>query len=42
MPDYTTLAAQVELFKDKVDALSATTLDANELVLLEVLCIELL
>ncbi len=34
MPDYTTLAAQVELFKDKVDALSATTLDANELVLL--------
>lgn len=34
MPDYTTLQAQVELFKAKVDSLSATTLDANELVLL--------
>lgn len=34
MPDYTTLQAQIELFKDKVDELTATTLDANELVLL--------
>lgn len=34
MPSYTTLQQQVELFKAKVDALSATTLDANELVLL--------
>lgn len=34
MPSYTTLEQQVELFKAKVDALSATTLDANELVLL--------
>lgn len=34
MPDYTTLQAQIELFKDKVDELTASTLDANELVLL--------
>lgn len=34
MPDYTTLQTQIELFKDKVDALTATTLDANDLVLL--------
>lgn len=34
MPDYTTLSAQIELFKDKVDALTATTMDANDLVLL--------
>lgn len=34
MPDYTTLQAQVELFKDKVDELTATTLDPNDLVLL--------
>lgn len=34
MPDYTTLSTQIELFKDKVDALTATTMDANDLVLL--------
>lgn len=34
MPDYTTLQAQIEIFKDKVDELTATTLDANDLVLL--------
>jgi uncharacterized coiled-coil protein SlyX len=34
MPDYTTLSAQIELFKTKVDALTATTMDANDLVLL--------
>jgi hypothetical protein len=34
MPDYTTLSAQIELFKDKVDALTSTTMDANDLVLL--------
>lgn len=34
MPDYTTLQAQIELFKDKVDELTASTLDANDLVLL--------
>lgn len=34
MPDYTTLNAQVELFKDKIDALTAQTLDANDLVLI--------
>lgn len=34
MPDYTTLSSQVELFKTKVNALTATTLDANDLVLL--------
>ena len=34
MPDYTTLSTQIELFKDKVDALTSTTMDANDLVLL--------
>jgi hypothetical protein len=34
MPDYTTLSTQVELFKTKVSALTSTTLDANDLVLL--------
>lgn len=34
MPDYTTLSAQVELFKTKVTALTSATLDANDLVLL--------
>lgn len=34
MPDYSTLASQVDLFKAKVTALSSTTLDANDLVLL--------
>ncbi len=34
MPDYTTLQDQIELFKDKVDALTSTTLTANDLVLL--------
>ena len=34
MPNYTTLNDQVELFKTKVSALTSTTLDANELVLL--------
>jgi hypothetical protein len=34
MPDYTTLSSQVELFKTKVSALTSTTLDANDLVLL--------
>lgn len=34
MADYTTLSTQVELFKAKVDQLSSSTLDANDLVLL--------
>lgn len=34
MPDYSTLSSQVDLFKTKVTALSSTTLDANDLVLL--------
>ena len=34
MPNYTTLNDQIELFKTKVSALTSTTLDANELVLL--------
>jgi hypothetical protein len=34
MPDYTTLSTQIELFKDKVDELTLTTMDANDLVLL--------
>ena len=34
MPDYTTLSSQVDLFKTKVSALTSTTLDANDLVLL--------
>ena len=32
--DYSTLSSQVELFKTKVTALTSTTLDANDLVLL--------
>lgn len=34
MPDYATLLNQVELAKDKIDALSTATLDAQDLVFL--------